>query len=90
MPLNKAPAVSSAERIMDGIIIDTRGLSCPLPVLKVRKAMRSIAPETAVQILATDPLAEQDLRAYCGVSGCRFVSVDILDGGVLSVVIQKR
>ncbi len=75
---------------MQGVTIDTRGLSCPLPVLKVRKAMRSIASGTAVQILATDPLADQDLRAYCEASGCTFLSVDKLDGDVLCIVIQKR
>jgi tRNA 2-thiouridine synthesizing protein A len=75
---------------MPGITIDTRGLSCPLPVLKVRKAMRSVEPGMAVQVLATDPLADQDLRAYCEASGCAFLSIDKLDGDVLSIVIQKR
>jgi len=75
---------------MRSVTIDTRGLSCPLPVLKVRKAMRSIESGTAVQILATDPLADQDLRAYCEASGCTFLSVDKLDGDVLRIVIQKR
>jgi tRNA 2-thiouridine synthesizing protein A len=71
-------------------IIDTRGLSCPLPVLKVRKIMRAAAPGAAAEILATDPLAEQDVRAYCEVSACAFVSVETLEGGVLRMVIQKR
>ena len=75
---------------MQGVTIDTRGLSCPLPVLKVRKAMRSIENGTEVQVLATDPLADQDLRAYCEASGCVFLSVDKLDGDVLCIVIQKR
>jgi tRNA 2-thiouridine synthesizing protein A len=75
---------------MKDITIDTRGLSCPLPVLKVRKAMRSIEPGRAVQILATDPLAEQDLRAYCEASGCAFLSVNKRDSDVLCIVIQKR
>ena len=74
---------------MQGITIDTRGLSCPLPVLKVRKVMRSIEPGTAVQVLATDPLAGQDLRAYCEASECAFLSIDKLDGDVLSIIIQK-
>ncbi len=74
---------------MQSITIDTRGLSCPLPVLKVRKAMRSIEPGTAVQVLATDPLADQDLRAYCEASKCAFLSVDKLDSDVISIVIQK-
>lgn len=79
-----------ADEIMQGVTIDTRGLSCPLPVLKVRKAMRSIENGTEVQVLATDPLADQDLRAYCEASGCVFLSVDKLDGDVLCIVIQKR
>ena len=74
---------------MQGITIDTRGLSCPLPVLKVRKAMRTVEAGRTVRVLATDPLADQDLRSYCEVSGCAFLSVDKLDG-VLSIVIQKR
>ena len=69
----------------------TRAASaCPLPVLKVRKAMRSIETGTKVQVLATDPLADQDLRAYCAISGCAFLSVDKLDGDVFCIVIQKR
>ena len=75
---------------MAAVTVDTRGLSCPLPVLKVRKFMRSIAPGNLVRVLATDPLAEHDLRAYCDASGCAFLSVDELDGGVLCIVIQKR
>jgi tRNA 2-thiouridine synthesizing protein A len=75
---------------MQSVTIDTRGLSCPLPVLKVRKAMRSIENGTDVQVLATDPLADQDLRAYCEASGCAFLSVDRLDNNVLCIVIQKR
>jgi tRNA 2-thiouridine synthesizing protein A len=75
---------------MQSVTIDTRGLSCPLPVLKVRKVMRSLENGTKVQVLATDPLADQDLRSYCEASGCAFLSVYKLDGDVLCIVIQKR
>jgi tRNA 2-thiouridine synthesizing protein A len=75
---------------MDSVLIDTRGLSCPLPVLKVRKTMRNAAAGIEVSILATDPLAEQDIRAYCEVSACDFLSAETLAGGVISIVIQKR
>ncbi len=74
---------------MDGVLIDARGLSCPLPVLKVRKIMRQAPPGTAAEILATDPLAEQDVRAYCETSACSFVSVERLEDGVLRILIQK-
>ncbi len=74
---------------MDGTAIDTRGLRCPLPVLKVQKTMRGIASGTEVLILATDPGAEQDLRDYCAASGCAFVSAEHC-GGVLRAVVRKR
>lgn len=54
--------------------VDTRGMSCPLPILKVRKAMRSVAPGGEVLVLATDPGAQDDLRAFCVISGCKFLS----------------
>jgi tRNA 2-thiouridine synthesizing protein A len=73
----------------EGIAIDTRGLACPLPVLKVRKAMRGVAPGTKVVILATDPGAEEDIRAYCEASGCTFLSLDTPSVGVLRMVIRK-
>ncbi len=73
----------------DGQIIDTTGLKCPLPVLKVRKLMRGITPGETVTILATDPGAEQDLKDYCEASGCAFLSAGTGEDGVLKVVIRK-
>ncbi len=70
--------------------IDTRGLRCPLPVLRVRKLMRGFAAGTEVPVLATDPGAEQDLRDYCEASGCTFISAEYLEGGVLRAVIRKN
>ena len=71
-------------------VIDTKGLRCPLPVLRVRKLMRRLDPGTEAVILATDPGAEQDLRDYCEASGCTFLSAEYLEGGVLRVVIRKN
>ncbi len=74
---------------MDDTVIDTRGLKCPLPVLKVRKLMRQARSGAEVWILATDPGAEQDIRDYCEASGCSFLSAESLVGGVLRIVIRK-
>ncbi|MGA7327449.1 MAG: sulfurtransferase TusA family protein [Rhodomicrobium sp.] len=75
---------------MDSITIDTCGLQCPLPVLKVRKAMRPLPAGTKAVVLATDRGAEQDLRDYCEATGGTFLSAENLEGGVLRVVIQKN
>ncbi|MBI4723656.1 MAG: sulfurtransferase TusA family protein [Rhodomicrobium sp.] len=74
---------------MDGTTIDTSGLKCPLPVLKVRKLMRAVPAGEKVAILATDRGAEQDFRDYCEASGCEFLSVETLEGGVLRIFIRK-
>ena len=47
------------------IIIDTTGLRCPLPVLKVRKNLPLLKRNELALIIADDPLAEIDLRHFC-------------------------
>lgn len=69
--------------------IDARGLACPLPVLLVRKAMRAIGPGTRVEVLATDAGAEEDLRAYCEMTGLRFLSAEARGNGELRILILK-
>ncbi len=42
-------------------VVDLRGLRCPLPVLRTRKALRAMAPGARMLVLATDPLAGLDI-----------------------------
>ena len=49
------------------MVIDTTGLRCPLPVLKVRKNLPMLKKRDLVLIIADDPLAEIDLRNFCNV-----------------------
>ena len=48
-------------------VIDTTGLRCPLPVLKVRKNLPMLKDTEIALIIADDPLAEIDLRHFCSV-----------------------
>lgn len=61
-------------------LLDARGLACPLPVLKARKAMRGVAPGGLLEVLATDPGAAADFRAFCEVTGHRLESTGEKDG----------
>lgn len=54
-------------------VLDARGLRCPLPVLRARKAMRGVAPGGLLEVLATDPAAPADFAAFCEVTGHRLV-----------------
>jgi len=64
----------------DDTELDARGLSCPLPVLRARKAMRSLAPGARLRLLATDPGAVRDVAAMCEATGDRLIESDETDG----------
>jgi tRNA 2-thiouridine synthesizing protein A len=52
-----------------GDALDARGLTCPLPVLKARKRLMGLAPGERLLVLATDPKAPEDFRAFCAEAG---------------------
>jgi tRNA 2-thiouridine synthesizing protein A len=54
---------------MSDELLDARGLKCPLPVLRARKAMQRLAPGAVLQVLATDPAATRDFQAFCEATG---------------------
>ncbi len=70
-------------------LLDVQGLSCPLPVLKANKALRSLAPGTELTVLATDPAALKDFPAFCQETGHALVSATE-EGGVYRFVLRKR
>ena len=61
------PKVSDTQKIDQEL--DARGLKCPLPVLKARKAMKAVPPGGLLRVLATDPNAVEDFQAFCRTTG---------------------
>ena len=57
------------------IVIDTRGLRCPLPVLKVQKDIRTLASNQIALVIADDPLASVDLGHFCDQNNYSFVEI---------------
>ncbi len=49
--------------------LDARGLRCPLPVLKAKKALRALAAGDVLTVHATDPSAPADFEAFAQASG---------------------
>ncbi|MBD8064503.1 sulfurtransferase TusA family protein [Devosia sp. PTR5] len=45
--------------------IDARGLKCPLPVLKLEKALTSAGSGQVLTLVATDPMVKVDIPLYC-------------------------
>ena len=51
------------------VILDARGLLCPLPVLKARKILKGLKPGEVLEIQATDPGAPKDFEHFCKMTG---------------------
>lgn len=49
--------------------LDAKGLNCPLPILKARKALKEVPAGGTLEILATDPGAVADFQAFCRQTG---------------------
>jgi tRNA 2-thiouridine synthesizing protein A len=45
--------------------LDTKGLNCPLPILKAKKALGELPKDAVLEVLATDPGAVPDFQAFC-------------------------
>lgn len=68
--------------------LDVKGLTCPLPVLKAKKAMKDIAPGGTLEILATDPGAVEDFDVFCSTTGNTLIESGE-SGGVYRFVIKN-
>jgi tRNA 2-thiouridine synthesizing protein A len=53
--------------------LNALGLLCPMPVIRTQDAMRKLQPGTVLEVLATDPGALHDIRAWCRVHGHPYV-----------------
>ncbi len=71
------------------VLIDVRGLKCPLPVLKTARRMTPHPAGTRFVVLTTDPMAAIDVPHFCNEKGHRLLS-STEEGGELRFEIEKR
>jgi len=56
--------------------IDTRGLNCPLPILRAKKALSDMTSGQVLKIVATDPGSMRDFRAFAKQTGNELLAQD--------------
>ena len=74
---------------MSETTLDVKGMSCPLPVLRANKALRSMMAGERLRVLATDRAAVADFQAFCRETGHALVAQGE-EAGVFSFTIRKR
>ena len=67
--------------------LDTKGLACPLPILKTKKVLSEMAKGAKLEVLATDPGSVPDFKAFCEATGNTLVEHSE-QGGVYRFVIE--
>jgi TusA-related sulfurtransferase len=53
--------------------LDTRGLNCPLPILKAKKALAEMASGELLRVISTDPGSVRDFQAFARQTGNELV-----------------
>jgi tRNA 2-thiouridine synthesizing protein A len=69
--------------------LDARGLSCPMPVLKTKKAIEKLSPGQILEILGTDPGTRNDLPSWARRTGNEYLG-EKEDQGFIRFYVRKK
>jgi tRNA 2-thiouridine synthesizing protein A len=69
--------------------IDTRGLNCPLPILKAKKALAEMASGQLLKVLATDPGSVRDFQAFAKQTGNELVEQQTVNGEYIHMMRRR-
>ena len=68
---------------------DASGLNCPLPILRAKKALASMASGTVLKVIATDPGSARDFQAFARQTGNDLIKHEEKDG-VWTYLLRRR
>lgn len=69
--------------------LDTRGLNCPLPILKAKKALASLHSGDVLRVLSTDPGSVRDFQAFARQTGNELVEQTTADGDFVHLLRRR-
>jgi tRNA 2-thiouridine synthesizing protein A len=75
-------------RVAPDKTLDCLGLFCPMPVLKVREELKTLAAGQTLEMLSDDPASEADMQSWSARTGHELLVVE-KDGPVFRFVVRK-
>ena len=69
--------------------LDTRGLNCPLPILKAKKTLAEMASGEVLKVIATDPGSMRDFQAFAKQTGNELIE-QVATGDEFTIVMRRR
>ncbi len=73
---------------MTETLLDVTGHKCPLPVLKAKKALKTVEIGAMLKVMVTDPSAPKDFRAFCETAGHSLIE-EFEEGETTVLLLQK-
>jgi tRNA 2-thiouridine synthesizing protein A len=74
---------------MADAVLDAKGMNCPLPILKTKKALQTLESGALLEVLATDPGSAADFESFCRQTGNQLVS-STKEGEVFKFVLKRK
>jgi tRNA 2-thiouridine synthesizing protein A len=71
------------------LVLDARGLNCPLPILRARQSIQKLNSGQVLHIVATDPGSVKDFEAFCKQTGNELLATN-QEAGEYSFDIRKN
>ena len=71
------------------VLLDAKGLTCPMPLLKAKKALNEMNPDALLKVLATDPGSVKDFEVFSRQSG-NVLLESSRDGDTYIYVLRKK
>lgn len=76
------------EMIKTDVVLDAKGLACPMPIVKTKKAMNNLEAGQVLEVQATDKGSKADLKAWSESSGHQYIGT-LEEGDVLKHYLRK-
>lgn len=69
--------------------VDSRGLNCPLPILKAKKALSAMQSGQLLRVVATDPGSMRDFAAFAKQTGNALLDQQAVDGEFIHILKRR-
>ncbi len=77
------------ETMDEATLLDVKGLQCPMPLLKAKKALNELAPGSLLRVQATDPGSVRDFEVFSRQSGHELLE-SVEEDGTFSYLLRKK
>jgi tRNA 2-thiouridine synthesizing protein A len=69
--------------------VDARGLNCPLPILRTKKALNDMASGEVLRVVSTDPASQRDFQAFSRQTGNALIEQSVNEGEYIFLLRRK-